>query len=114
MSIDKFKNIEEKNESLDKSFQYEYNEVGNITYVREYPYTETSGTPTTTKFTYNTSKPDVLSHIDNQTVGFNANGGLRYYKRSYTWKDGKLKRFFRGSTMVPDEDITKKYETGLP
>ena len=74
-------------------------------YVREYPYTpagtELSGTPTTIPFTYNTSKPDTLSHINNQTVGFNADGGLSYYKRSYTWKDGKLKRFFRGSTMVP-------------
>lgn len=74
-------------------------------YVREYPYTpvdtDLSGTPTTIPFTYNTSKPDTLSHIDNETVGFNADGGLSYYKRSYTWKDGRLKRFFRGSTMVP-------------
>ena len=74
-------------------------------YVREYPYTpagtELSGTPTTTTFAYNASKSDVLSQIGNQTVGFNANGGLSYYKRSYTWKDGKLKSFYRGSTMVP-------------
>ena len=74
-------------------------------YVREYPYTpagtEPSGTPITTSFTYNASKPDVLSQIDNQTVGFNANGGLSYYKRNYHWQNGKLKRFVRGSTMQP-------------
>ena len=82
-----------------------YNNIGNIESVNTYAYTpagtEPSGTPTTIPFTYNTSKPDTLSHINNQTVGFNADGGLSYYKRSYTWKDGKLKRFFRGSTMVP-------------
>ena len=97
--------VRENNKTLDKTFKYEYNGIGNIMYVREYPYTpagtELSGNPTTTTFAYNASKSDVLSQIGNQTVGFNANGGLSYYKRSYTWKDGKLKSFYRGSTMVP-------------
>ena len=97
--------IREDNKALDKTFQYEYNGIGSIMYVHEYPYTpagtEPSGTPTTTSFTYNTSKPDVLTKIGNKNVGSNSNGALTSYIRNYTWSNGKLSKFMRGSKMMP-------------
>ena len=82
-----------------------YNEIGNIVSVKTYAYTpagtELSGTPTTTAFTYNASKPDVLANVGGSGVTFNANGELRYYKRTYNFENGKLRSFFSGSTMAP-------------
>ena len=97
--------IREDNQVLDKTFKYEYNGIGNITSVSAYNYTpkgtEPSGDPITTSFTYNSSKPDVLSKLGNTSIGFNRNGALSSYIRNYTWSNGKLSKFMRGSKMMP-------------
>ena len=55
--------IRENNKSLDKTYIYSYNGIGNITSVKEYLYTvgAVSGTPTATAYTYNSAHPDRLT-----------------------------------------------------
>ncbi len=73
--------------------------------VKVYSYTpvgtEPSGTPTTTSFSYNTSKPDVLTKFGTTNIGSDRNGALTSYIRNYTWSNGKLAKFTRGSKTMP-------------
>jgi hypothetical protein len=60
-------NYRGNNKSLDKTFIYSYNEIGNITKVESYPYTlgEVSGTPSTVNYTYDGDK---LKNFNGKTM----------------------------------------------
>jgi RHS repeat-associated protein len=89
--------VRENNQALDKSFQYEYNGIGNIVSVKAYGYTpagtELSGTPRKSEaFIYgDTANPDRLTSFNGADITYNANGGVATYDGyDYTWSKGKL------------------------
>jgi YD repeat-containing protein len=77
--------VRENNQALDKSFQYEYNGIGNIVSVKAYGYTpagtELSGTPRKSEaFIYgDTANPDRLTSFNGADITYNANGGVATY-----------------------------------
>ena len=78
--------IEEKNNTLDKTIEYEYNtNTGNLESVTT---RKGSGTPTTTTFGYDN---DRLTSLGGKAITYNANGGVASYNGwNYTWNKGKL------------------------
>ena len=91
--------VRENNKILDKSFQYVYNNIGNIESVKTYAYTsndtELSGTPIKTEtFTYSADK---LTAVNGSSLTYNSNGGVSSYDGySYTWTRGKLANISKG------------------
>ena len=64
--------------SLDKTYIYSYNDIGNITEIKRYGYTtgKPSGTPTTTTFGYDN---DRLISFGSKDITYNANGEVTSY-----------------------------------
>ena len=94
--------IRENNKSLDKTFVYSYNGIGNITSVKTYAYTTAatpSGTYTEQAYGYNnTSHPDRLTSFGGKGISYNTLGcPISHDGMSYVWTKGKLTRQFCGS-----------------
>ena len=93
--------IRENNKSLDKTFIYSYNEIGNITKVESYPYTteEVSGTPSTVNYTYDGDK---LTNFNGKAILYNSIGyPIDYDGKNWSWHKGKLDRIHKGSESQP-------------
>ena len=89
--------IRENNKALDKTYIYSYNEIGNITSVKEYSYTTgaVSGTPVTKYFGYNTTHPDRLTSFGGKAISYNINGcPVSYGNKRFVWTKGKLTRLY--------------------
>ena len=97
--------IREDNEGLAKTFTYSYNNIGNLTSVKEYAYTLSdapSGDYTEQAYTYSATYPDRLATFAGKTIGYNILGyPVSYNGKSYTWNKGKLARIYCGSTSQP-------------
>ena len=91
--------------SLDKTYVYEYNGIGNVTAIKSYPYTtgELTGTPGTTSFGYTNDK---LTSFGSKAITYNANGEVASYNGwNYTWNKGKLNTVrmeYGASARIPD------------
>ena len=94
--------IRENNEPLDKTFIYEYNDIGNITLVKAYDFSlsvEPEGDCTPTTYEYDTTYPDRLVSFNGNTIAYNAQGYPTLYKgKFFSWSRGKLNRIYRGSS----------------
>ena len=96
--------VRENNKTLDNSFQYVYNGIGNITNVNMYPYTPKctalNGTPTTTTFTYeNANHLDRLTSFNGTDINYNDIGcPLSYGDKTLSWENGKLVGFISNSS----------------
>ena len=93
----------ENNEPLDKTFIYEYNDIGNITLVKAYDFSlsvEPEGDCTPTMYEYDTTYPDRLISFNGNAITYNAQGYPTFYKgKNYNWSRGKLNKINIGSSM---------------
>ena len=95
--------IRENNSPLDKTFIYEYNDIGNIVSVKEYDYTtEALGDDCTKKtYTYSTSQPDQLTNFNGSAITYNAIGcPTSFGGYSASWTRGKLSKLTKGSRLL--------------
>ena len=108
--------IRENNKSLDKTFVYVYDNIGNITSVKTYGYTtgDISGDPTREdSFTYHSTVKDRLTKFNNISISYDSNGCPSYYDKNYAWTKGKLSRIYKGSAHQPGslyEDCVFTYD----
>ena len=93
--------IRENNPDLNKSFVYSYDSIGNITSVKEYPYTLgtlPANASSTKSFVYDTARKDRLTSYNGSTITYNSSGCVSSYKgESYSWKNGLLSTITKGS-----------------
>ena len=93
--------VRENNEGLDKTFVYEYNNIGNIMSVKEYDFTLSDNIediPPTKEYAYDSTYPDRLTNFNGSAIYYNSMGyPIEYGGRSYIWNKGKLSRIYRGS-----------------
>ena len=87
--------------SLDKTFIYKYNNIGNIVKVKEYDFTLSdtpSGTCTEKPYAYDSTYPDRLTNFNGKSINYDTLGRVSYYDgKSYNWSDGRLSSFGCGS-----------------
>ena len=78
MLIEPTAEFKEKALTLDKTYIYSYNDIGNITEIKRYDYTTgtPSGTPVTTSFGYSGDK---LTSFNGKAITHNANGEVATY-----------------------------------
>ena len=84
--------VRENNKSLDKTFIYSYNGIGNITKVESYPYTagDVGVNPSTVSYTYDGDK---LTRYKYNNISYNSIGyPIKCGDRTFVWTDGKLTR----------------------
>ncbi len=94
----------ETNNILDKTIEYEYNEIGNLLSVTTYPHVNgvASTTGTTVSYSYNTAHPDRLTRVGSNSISYNSMGCITSYNsRIYRWERGKLAGYTRGSMSQP-------------
>ena len=93
----------ENNKALDKTFVYRYNSIGNVTQVKEYPYT-TGSLPTAvveTAYEYNGIHPDRLTSFGGTSISYNAMGcPTTVNGYTATWTRGKLSKLTKGSRIT--------------
>ena len=93
----------ENNKALDKTFVYRYNSIGNVTQVKEYPYT-TGSLPTAvveTAYEYNGIHPDRLTSFGGTSISYNAMGCPTTVNGYNTaWAKGKLSALSKGTAAV--------------
>ena len=87
--------VQEDNSLLDKTFLYEYNDIGNITKVQSYPIGDPDAPSedwTEQTFAYGTgANSDRLTSFDGKAITYNTNGEVASYDGwNYTWTNGRL------------------------
>ena len=91
--------VRENNQTLDKTFVYEYNNIGNVIDVKTYNYTTGSlgSVISQQSFGYNTTYPDRLTSFGGTSISYNAMGCPTTYD-GYTasWTRGKLAKLTNG------------------
>ena len=91
----------ENNQGLAKTYMYEYNDIGNLTAIKEYALslsTTPAGTPVTTTFGYT---DDRLTSFGGTTISNNAMGcPTSYDGKTATWSKGKLSRLSQGTKLT--------------
>ena len=99
-TYDSFGRIErENNKYLDKTFVYEYNNIGNVVSVKTYSYTTGSlgSVISQQSFGYNTTYPDRLTSFGGTSINYNALGCPTTYDGYTTsWTRGKLSKLTKG------------------
>ena len=105
--------IREDNKALDKTFVYEYNNIGNVTLVKEYDYhTPDEALPRCqkcVKYEYDSEYPDKLTKFDGNEIEYNSIGCPSKYKdENYEWANGKLSRIHRSTFIRDDEHYTTR------
>ena len=92
--------IRENNPDVNRTFAYSYDSIGNITSVKEYPYTlDTLPTnaSSTKSFIYDTARKDRLTSYNGSAITYNSSGCVSSYKgESYSWKNGLLSTITKG------------------
>ncbi len=109
--------VRENNKALDKTYVYEYNEIGNVTSVKAYPYTTSdaiSGNATVTPFTYGDSNnPDRLTKFGGKDLTYDLNGcPVRYGDKVLVWDKGKLIKvydYIDENSSASSETVEFKY-----
>lgn len=110
--------VRENNKILDKTFQYEYNGIGNIESVKTYAYTPQgtalNTTPTVQSFTYddetnsNTTHPDRLISFGSKAITYNSRGcPTSYDGKNFTWSKGKLATFGTAPSLSFDDPFSR-------
>ena len=110
--------VRENNKILDKTFQYEYNGIGNIESVKTYAYTPQgtalNTTPTVQSFTYddetnsNTTHPDRLISFGSKAITYNSMGcPTSYDGKNFTWSKGKLATFGTAPSLSFDDPFSR-------
>ena len=94
--------IRENNKSLDKTFIYEYNEIGNIIAAKTYAYTTGdigNLTPESTDtYSYDTTHKDRLSAFNGNPISYNTTGCPSSYQGvAWSWKNGRLDTISNGA-----------------
>ena len=94
--------IRENNKSLDKTFIYEYNEIGNIIAAKTYTYTTGDiGNPTpesTDTYSYDTTHKDRLTTFNGSPISYNTTGCPSSYQGvAWSWKNGRLDTISNGA-----------------
>ena len=94
--------IRENNKSLDKTFVYEYNEIGNIIAAKTYAYTTGdigNLTPESTDtYSYDTTHKDRLSAFNGSPISYNTTGCPSSYQGvAWSWKNGRLDTISNGA-----------------
>ena len=94
--------IRENNKSLDKTFIYEYNEIGNIIAAKTYAYTTGdigNLTPESTDaYSYDTTHKDRLSAFNGSQISYNTTGCPSSYQGvAWSWKNGRLDTISNGA-----------------
>ena len=95
--------IREDNSPLDKTFVYEYNNVGNIVSVKEYDYTTEALSEDYTEktYTYSTSQRDRLNNFNGTAITYNAMGCPTSFNGfDATWTRGKLSGLSRQGSQI--------------
>ena len=102
--------IKEENPLYGKTFTYSYDNVGNITSVKEYAYGAdvSTASPLSTKtFTYSTTPADKLTSFNGNSISYNSYGCVSSYQGStYSWERKQLKSIVRGNPRM----LTGDYE----
>ena len=100
--------VNEANNVLDKTFQYEYNNIGNIASVTS---TSASGTVSTTTFAYtDATHPDRLTSYNGKSISYNSMGcPTSYNGKTFTWAQGKLSQISTSSLLTGTERYTYTY-----
>ena len=91
--------IRENNKSLDKTFVYEYNNIGNVVAVKTYAYTTGAlgSMIPQQNFGYDTTYPDRLTSFGGTSVNYNSLGCPTTYNGYTTsWTRGKLSKLTKG------------------
>ena len=108
--------VRENNERLDKTFIYQYNEVGNVSSVEEYNFTlcnTPDGDYSIKRYTYDANYPDRLIDFGGNPIEYDVLGYPTLYKnKTYTWNKGKLARIHQGAAQQAGalyEDCTFAY-----
>ena len=94
--------IRENNKSLDKTFVYEYNEIGNITAAKTYAYTTGDignlAPESTDTYSYDTTHKDRLSAFNGSQISYNTTGCPSSYQGvAWSWKNGRLDTISNGA-----------------
>ena len=99
---------EEKDVSIDKTIQYVYNGIGNISSVIT---TSSSGSTSTKSFTYGDSAhPDRLTKFGTKSITYNSMGcPTSYNGKTFTWNKGKLTQVSQSSTLAGTTRYTYTY-----
>ena len=96
--------VRENNSLLDKTFIYKYNNIGNITGVEEYAYSEGDLPESATKeisYIYNTTHPDRLTNFNGKAITYNSMGCVSSYDGcNYSWSRGKLSTISKNISNV--------------
>ena len=103
----------ENNKTLDKTFVYSYNGIGNIANVKTYAYTTgaVSGTPVITSYTYDGTQVDRLASFGGKAITYDANGCVNTYDDwTYTWTKGRLTKRVRGTRLSGIDTYTYTYD----
>ena len=99
--------MRENNQTLDKTYEYEYNEIGNIV--------EIVNNGTTTTFGYSTEHPDRLISYNGSAITYDEYGNLKTSPGAngtvnYSWTDGKLTSITSGSLTTAFKNCTFAYD----
>ena len=99
--------MREDNQALDKTYEYEYNEIGNIV--------EIVNNGTTTTFGYSTEHPDRLISYNGSAITYDEYGNLKTSPGAngtvnYSWTDGKLTSITSGSLTTAFKNCTFAYD----
>lgn len=91
--------IREDNKTLDKTFVYEYNNIGNIVNVKTYDYTTglLGDVISQQNFGYDTTNTDRLTNFAGTTVSYNSMGcPTTYNGHTVSWTRGKISKLSKG------------------
>ena len=105
--------IRENNKALDKTFVYEYNEIGGISSVKEYAYTtgDIPSTATSTKsYGYDLTEKDRLTLFGLKSITYDSLGCVKTYDGwTYGWNKGRLTSIQKGSLSTSRESYGFTY-----
>ena len=102
--------IREDNQALDKTYIYEYNNVGSLVSVKAYDYTQNttpSGSYTTTSFGCTNER---LTSFGGATISYDTMGQPTTYEgKTATWSKGRLPKLSQGTLATGLRNYTYSY-----
>ena len=103
--------VRENNQIYGYTYEYIYNNIGNITNVKTYSYTTPSATPTNLlsnkAYTYSTTYRDRLTSYNGNGISYNTYGYVSSYNGyNYSWSKGRLSGISKGNPRLTTGDYT--------